>query len=197
MSGRTPGTPSRPLRAAPPAFLFFGVFSGRSEILDEARRLIEERFGALHAAGASATFPFPETRTYRHTMGGGLQRRFFVLAELFPQNALAPVKRLAITLEEEIRRRFPGGVARPVNIDPGLINDCRVILASTKDYAHRIYRGDGIWEEVTLIFRHGAYRPLPWTYPDFQNPEYHEFFARFRKELLERHRELSPDRGGP
>jgi hypothetical protein len=189
--------PSRPLRAAPPAFLFFGAFSGRSEILDEARRLIEERFGALHADGVSATFPFPDTRTYRPTMGAGLERRFFVLDGLFPQDGLAAVKRGAISLEEEIRRRFPGSVARPVNIDPGLINDCRIILASTKDYAHRIYRGDGIWEEVTLIFRHGAYRSLPWTYPDFQNPEYHKFFAKFRKELLERQREISPERGGP
>ena len=84
------------------------------------------------------------------------------------------------------RDRFAGGVPRPVNIDPGLVNDCRVILASTKDYAHRIYRGGGVWEEITLIYRHGAYETLPWTYPDFRQVAYHRFFAGFRKELLER-----------
>lgn len=176
----------RPLRPAPPAFLFFGVFSGRTEILEETRRLLEARFGPLHARGESSIFPFPDTRTYRPTMGSELRRRFFVLEKLWPQDGLAAVKRECLELEEEIAARFPGGVPRPVNIDPGLINDCRVILASTKDYAHRLYRGDGIWEEVTLTYRHGAYRTLPWTYPDFQNPELHRFFESFREELLER-----------
>ncbi len=60
------------------------------------------------------------------------------------------------------------------------------ILASTKDYAHRLYRADGIWEEITLVFRHGKFETLPWTYPDFRAPTYHQFFAALRTELMGR-----------
>ena len=178
----------RPGRAAPPAFLFFGVFGSRTEVLDDVRRRITERYGPLHPQGESATFAFPETRTYAKTMGTALRRRFYVLARRWPQDGLAAVKRAAIDMEDEVRERFGAGmgVERPANIDPGLINDCRIILASTKDHAHRIYRGDGIWEEVTLVYREGRYRELPWTYRDFRSPEYHAFFAEFRAELLGR-----------
>jgi hypothetical protein len=175
----------RPFRAAPPAFLFFGVFSQRVEVLDLVGGLIEAEFGPLDPEGVSPDFDFPETRTYGPSMGSGLRRRFYVLGKRWPQDALAPVKLRSVELEDEVLRRVDLGVARPVNIDPGLINDCRIVLASTKDHAHRLYRGDGIWEEVTLVFRDGAYQALPWTYRDFLNPAYHEFFSRFRRRLLQ------------
>ena len=171
--------------AAPPAFLFFGVFSGYKALLSRVRDQIVARYGPLHLRGESAIFPFPETRTYGRTMGQNLLRQFFVLATPWPQDGLAPVKREAILLEERIQSKGTFPVERPVNIDPGLINDCRIVLASTKDYAHRIYRCDGIWEEVTLYFEGGEYRPLPWTYPDFRSKEYHAFFAPLRQELLD------------
>ena len=119
-------------------------------------------------------------------MGKNLQRQFFTLAEPQPQDSLARIKHAAIELERELSKGGAYEVLRPVNIDPGLLNDCRVILASTKDYAHRLYRGDGIWEELTLIYQHGEFTPLPWTYPDFRATTYHEFFARLRRDLLDR-----------
>jgi hypothetical protein len=120
-------------------------------------------------------------------MGSQLQRKFFVLEKRWPQDGLARVKHDAMALEDEILARWcqSTGLQRPVNIDPGLINDCRIILATTKDYAHRLYRGDGIWEEISLVFRGGRYRELPWTYPDFKNIRYHEFFEQFREEILD------------
>ncbi|MBI4604256.1 MAG: DUF4416 family protein [Planctomycetes bacterium] len=186
----------RQVRPAPPAFLFFGVFTGFDGVFAEVRRRVEARFGPIHPRGESPTYPFPETRTYAPAMGHGLLRRFFVLERLWPQDGLAPVKRAALEMEEEIRRGGAFPVERPVNIDPGIINDCRVLLASTKDYSHRIYRGDGIWEEVTLVYEKGAYRPLPWTYPDFRAPTYHAFFEGFRREVLEL-TWSGPPRGGP
>ncbi len=174
----------RPRRRARPAFLFFGGFAASRDLLDEIRRRLETRFGELHADGVSEVFDFPDTVAYRASMGTGLVRRFFVLAERWPQDGLAAVKNATIDIEDEIRDAVDSRVERPVNIDPGLINDCRVILATTKDFSHRLYRGDGIWEEVTLSWRDGAYRPFPWTYPDFVRPAYHAFFARFRDECL-------------
>jgi len=175
-------------RRAPPAYLFFGVFTGFPALFPEVRALIEARFGAIHPEGESPTFDFPETRSYARSMGSGLRRKFFILERLWPQDGLAAVKQTARDMEEAIGLGHPRpldrAVDRVMNIDPGIINDCRVILASTKDYAHRIYRGDGIWEEISLVFQHGAYRSHPWTYPDFRRDTYHAFFARFRQKLL-------------
>jgi hypothetical protein len=169
---------------APRAFLFFGIITGFRDLFDEVRGRIATEFGMLHPRGESPIYPFPETRTYEDTMGRGLERRFLVLAEPWPEDGLAAVKHAALAIESEVARAGRHPVERPVNIDPGLINDCRIILASTKDYAHRIYRGAGIWEEITLRFEDGEYRTHPWTYPDFRSPLYHEFFLPFRDEIL-------------
>ena len=74
---------------------------------------------------------------------------------------------------------------RPVNLDPGLIEASKLVLATTKNYSHRIYIGDEIWAEVTLIFEKGQWRAMPYTYPDYKLPVYIDFFERLRKRLLE------------
>jgi hypothetical protein len=173
-------------RTAPPAFLFFGVFTGFPPLLDAAKQLIVKRYGPLHPRGESAVFPFPETRAYGRTMGAGLVRQFFVVEKLWPQDGLAGVKHASLEMEAVVSGESDFPVERPINIDPGIINDCRIVLASTKDYAHRLYRGDGIWEEITLFYEKGAYRSHPWTYRDFGAPTYHTFFLAFRDELLAR-----------
>lgn len=179
------------VRSAPPALLFFGVFTGYPDLLEAARALVVAEFGPLHPRGTSPVFPFPRTRAYEKTMGPSLVRQFFVLDEPRSQECLSSVKHAALRMEERLAASRTFEVPRPVNIDPGLVNDCRIILASTKDYAHRFYRGDGIWEEITLVYRHGRFEPLPWTYPDFRAPTYHEFFSELRRELFGRLRDDS------
>tara|TARA_B100000809_G_scaffold123053_1_gene121062 strand:- start:84 stop:611 length:528 start_codon:yes stop_codon:yes gene_type:complete len=166
------------------AYLFFGAFGCSEAYLDDVRELVEREYGPLDSLGVSQVFDFPDAQSYRDTMGTGLKRQFFVCEERHPQDCLAEVKHGAIELEKRITARRPAAVERPINIDPGIINDCRIILASTKDYSHRIYRGGGIWEEITLLYRDGAYRSLPWTYRDFTNPGYHEFFEVFRDRVI-------------
>ncbi len=189
----------RERRAAPPARLFFGTITGFERLLERVRDRLAARFGELASEDESPVFPFPDTRTYAKSMGEGpLLRKFFFLRAPWPQDGLAPVKRAAIEIEEEVQAGEDFPVRRAVNIDPGLLNDCRVILASTKDHAHRIYRGDGIWEEITLVFRGGAFEPLAWTYPDFRNPDYATYFASIRKRSLEGLRPASgPPRSPP
>jgi hypothetical protein len=179
-------------RIAPPARLFFGVFTGFPELLDWARDRLGETLGALDEPRESPEFPFPETDTYAESMGSGLRRKFFVRREPIAQDALAAIKWRAVELEAEAAELRTWPVTRPINIDPGIVNDCRVILATTKDYAHRLYRGDGIWEEVTLVYRGGRFETMPWTYPDFQSDAYREYFAGLRREHLDdlRHGQL-------
>ena len=62
----------------------------------------------------------------------------------------------------------------------------KMVLATTKDYSHRIYLSRGICAEVTLHFESGQWRPWPWTYPDYASGHYNEFFASLREHLKER-----------
>ena len=172
-------------RPAPPACLFFGVITGDPALFPWIAGELERRFGELESSRESPVYPFPETRTYARTMGADLERKFFFLRERFPQDDLARVKHLTLEIEAEARDLPAARVERPVNIDPGILNDCRIILASTKDHAHRLYRGDGIYEEVTLRFVKGEYRPFEWTYPDFRSKAYHAHFEAIRRDYLD------------
>lgn len=71
-------------------------------------------------------------------------------------------------------------IRRPINIDPGYINESRLVLASTKDFSHRIYLRDGIYAEVTLNYRRGRYESFPWTFPDYKSSDYQNFFLKVR-----------------
>ena len=73
---------------------------------------------------------------------------------------------------------------RPLNLDPGYITPAKLVLASTKDHAHRIYLRDGIYAEVTLSFRGRKWQPLEWTYPDYRRDDYQRFFTECREWLL-------------
>jgi len=177
----------RERRLAPEARLFFGVITGFEGLFEVARERLAARFGPLSAEEESPVFPFPATRTYSKSMGQGpLLRKFFFLERHWPQDGLAEVKLATIGIEAEIQAGGQFPVSRAINIDPGLLNDCRIVLASTKDHSHRIYRGKGIWEEITLVFREGGYRTLPWTYPDFQSPAYAAYFTPIREAYLTR-----------
>lgn len=74
--------------------------------------------------------------------------------------------------------------SRPLNLDPGYLTPAKLVLASTKDHAHRIYLRDGIFAEVTLVYRKGKWQPLEWTYPDYRRDDYQQFFTRCRERLL-------------
>jgi hypothetical protein len=90
-------------------------------------------------------------------------------------------KLLANRLEEEFRAQTqePG---RIVNIDPGYLNESRLVLASCKDFSHRIYLDKGVYAEVTMIYRGDGFQPLEWTYPDYQCPEALNFFSGLRSD---------------
>jgi hypothetical protein len=96
---------------------------------------------------------------------------------------LPKIKRFTNFLEEKLKNIKNWGVKRPFNLDPGYVSLSAVVLASTKPYSHRLYVGNYIYAEVTLIYKNNCFMDLPWTYPDYRTSEYKNFFSKMREVL--------------
>ena len=160
-----------------PVNLICGVLAGRTEWLDEARGDLEAAFGTIEMT--SETWPFDFTDYYEAQMGESLLRRFYSFAELIDPGELADVKLKTNAMEADLAARLDGP-ERPVNLDPGYVCEGKLVLATTKDQAHRLYLGRGICAECTLGWRDGAFEPWNWTYPDYATEHYRQFFGQVR-----------------
>jgi len=112
----------------------------------------------------SEPLPFHFTDYYEPEMGKDLWRRMASFEPLISPDQLPGVKLWTNALES---RFLDERGKRKVNIDPGYLAAGQFILATGKDYSHRLYLREGIYGDLTLIFRKGAFTPLPWTYPDY------------------------------
>jgi hypothetical protein len=147
-----------------------------------AREQCEARYGAV--ALSSAAFDFTETDYYTATMGAGLKKQFLAFESLIDPGRLADVKQQTNVLEQEYAATGVHPESRPLNLDPGYITPAKLVLASTKDHAHRLYLRDGIYAEITLAYRHRHWQPMEWTYPDYRREDFQEFFSRCRERVL-------------
>lgn len=165
--------------AAPLVTPLIAAFSSDPKLLDRVTVLVTEHFGCL--AAISERYHFTETDYYAQAMGPALEKQLFVLHDLQPADCLPHLKIQTNELEDQIAREGRYLAQRPLNLDPGYIELGKLVLASTKDHAHRLYLGRGIFGEITLQFRGGAWRELPWTYPDFRRPEVQAFLVEARE----------------
>lgn len=162
-------------RPAAPAAFFCAVTFGGTEGLESAALALRALLG--DEAGRMAPFPFDFTRYYEREMGPGLRKTLVLYREPRDPSRLPSVKRSTCELERSLAA--PDG-RRRVNLDPGYLTPAKVVLATTKDFAHRLYLGDAIYGEVTLSARGGAFQPHPWTYPDFRQETVRQFLWRGR-----------------
>lgn len=170
-----------------PVLLITAAFSRYDAALDWAQETLEVAWGPI--ALESPRFDHRETNYYEPTMGADLKKVFFAFGHLVDPASLAERKLQAIAWEDEYRQQAGHPEPRPLNIDPGYLTEAKLVLASTKDRDHRIYLSQGIFAEVTLHFHHGHWQSRPWTYPDYQRADYHEFFSRCREFLRQAYRE--------
>lgn len=180
-------------REPEPVKLIVGMLAFDVSLFADAEVELARHYGEVEAASAAVDFNF--TDYYRSTMGEGLKRKFIVFTDLVDPGRLAEIKLLTNRIENEIGSRFTHHdsrmtplTRRPINLDPGYLCGSRLVLASAKDFAHRIYLSQGIYAEVTLIFRDKSYQPLEWTYPDYRVSEHISFFNEVRRRYLERRR---------
>lgn len=157
-----------------PVKLFVAMLAQDTEIFCHAEAQLEKVFGEIDFR--SAVFPFTHTDYYDEEMGKNLWRKFVVFLPLVDAAYLTDAKKKTNAMEE----RFSFQGKRQVNLDAGYVALSKVVLASTKDYYHRIYLGEGIFAEVTLHFKDRSFQSFPWTYPDYQTQEYINVFNEIR-----------------
>ncbi len=161
-----------------PVKLFFGLLAANKQLLHQACDRLAYEFGPIDCT--SAIIPFDQTDYYEKEMGRGLLRQWVSTVSLVSPIGLVGVKLYTNQLEG----LFAEQGQRRVNIDPGYVSLSKVVLATTKDHAHRIYMGRGIYEEVTLTYKRGVgYAPWSWTYPDYRHPVAMQFFLEVRASL--------------
>ena len=160
------------------AKLVIGVFTNDRHLFCPVLENLTNLFGDIDLM--SPWIPFDYTSYYEREMGPGLMRRMAAFKPLIGQSDLSSIKLKTNAIERE----FSKDQKRSVNIDPGYMLRERFVLATGKNFAHRIYIGDRIYADLTLIFQKGAFQALPWTYPDYKSPEMQSFLYRVRNKYI-------------
>ncbi len=164
-----------------PSKLILGVIYREGPYLERALEEFCSVYGEVEEE--SDVFPFDVTNYYEKEMGGPLYRRFFVIKELIDPSKLSELKIFTNRLEEKIMEIFSLN-SRPVNLDPAIMTPTSLIVATAKNYSHRIPLRDGIYAHLEYIFLRKGVKILEWTYQDFKKQEYMDFFWNIRKKYL-------------
>ena len=160
-----------------PVKLFVGLLTSLPEIVPEVEKKLAGLFGAVDSR--SQSFLFDLTNYYDTEMGTPIYRYFFSFENLIDPSSIAAAKIKSNELEALFAVDYPM-LRRPVNLDPGYLEQSKIVLASTKNFFHRVLISSGIYAEVTLHFQDGMWQSFPWTFPDYKTDNYHRFFRALR-----------------
>ena len=132
-------TPKAPV----PAKLVMSVFMKDKTVLESVFPRLEAVGGPVDMISPWLDFDF--TDYYYREMGEPLFRRLIAFKPLMEQEALASIKLATNRIESDCLEQNN----RTINIDPGYLLASRFILATGKEYSHRIYIGQKIYADLT------------------------------------------------
>ena len=160
-----------------PSLLFIGLLYTDHEVLLQAKKNISSDFGPI--LFESPCLPWDYSSYYKEELGSPILRQFVFFKNLIDPGSLADIK--LKTMERENELVLEG--KRRVNLDPGYLMLSRIVLASAKNYAHRIYLGKGIYGDATLLYseKEGTFKPHLFTYRDYQEKSCIDMFLNARK----------------
>ena len=161
-----------------PAKLVIGFFLKEKDLVVPVVKALVDKFGPVDIV--SPWFPFNFTTYYEAEMGAPLFRRMLAFETMIKQSALSDIKLTTNDLELEYSKNSK----RIINLDPGYMLRERFVLATGKNYSHRIYIGKRIYADLTLIYIKGRFRKLPWTYPDYAEQNMLTYLERVRNKYV-------------
>jgi hypothetical protein len=157
-----------------PVLYLCGLIAGDEDLLAQSRAALEPLMGP--AGLVSPVYPFDLTDYYSDTMGPHLLKQFVIADHLDMPDKLPDLKHATNAIEAPFAT---AATPRPINLDPGYLTPAKLVLASMKNFAHRIYLRDSVYAEVTLTYNHG-WQPTSWTFPDFASGRYDAFLNQAR-----------------
>jgi uncharacterized protein DUF4416 len=172
------------ITAADSVLCILAAFSRHSSAIDWGLEQATAAWGP--PAVVSPRFSFTETDYYEPTMGPGIEKCFWAFERLIDPASLVERKIQTNAWEAEYAESGVHAEPRPLNLDPGYLTPAKLVLASTKDHAHRLYLARGIYAEVTLFYKDRRWQHRDWTFPDYRRADYQQFFSACR-EYLRRH----------
>jgi hypothetical protein len=173
---------------AKPVKLFVALLTNDPALFARSITELQSLYGVVDLE--SEIFPWNMTDYYRKEMGENLLRKFVTFERLIAPEALANIKLATNALEISLSEGATPTSPRRVNLDPGYVDATKLVLASAKNQAHRIYLSQGIYAEVTLLYYHGEFHPFIYTYRDYQWPETYAFLRRAQNHYREQLRQI-------
>ncbi len=162
----------------PPVKIICAILYSESFDLNQALEQLHAMLGKTDHRSSHYDFHF--THYYDSKMKLPLKKFFISFEKLLKREELPILKKRTNEIEKKFSLVEEKKWLRCINIDPGYITGSQLILATTKNFSHRIYLNDGIYAEVTLNFKKGNFIPNPWTYPDYNTDEAISFFNEVR-----------------
>lgn len=166
------------IKTYPPVKLIAAITTSDIALWPSIQQKLEKLYSSLDHE--MDWYSFHHTQYYLEEMGENLSKRMISFADLIWAEKLADIKLTTNTIEQELATNGK----RKINIDPGYLTVAKIVLATTKDYSHRIYLGRGIFGDVHLTYRNHGFQPNKWTYPDYKEPFVLTFFEVLRNQYM-------------
>jgi len=164
------------------AHFLAGLLTGDEGLFARALEELEPFFGPVMRE--SEAVPWKHSSYYEDELGTDLLRKFVFFSRSVDPIELVEAKRATMGVERKLGRKTTSSITRRINIDPGYMTKAKLVLASSKDFSHRIYLGGGVHAEVTLYFKDESFRPFFYTYQDYKDEKNISLFNEVRKEFF-------------
>lgn len=170
------------------AVLVMALMYNDIKIYNSALEKLINNFGKIEVI--SDEYLFSHSAYYKDEMGDSLNKRFIVFNNMIERDYISDVKRITDNIEKEY---LDDKQNRKINIDPAILTLENFILVTNKNFTHRIYLKDGVFADLTLLYKKKkGYTELEWTYADYSSDETKKFLNKIRELFYNRLIESSP-----